>query len=490
MKILALILSLSLLVITHELGHFLFARLFKTRVRRFYLFFNWKFSILKAKKFNGKWHFLFFNATTPDEWDEKNLSPEDQDNTLWGIGWIPLGGYCDIAGMVDETKNSDDLESEPQPWEYRSKKAWQRLCIISGGVLVNFISALLIYSCIFAHWGKNDLPLQNAQLGYDYNEILQNEGFQKGDIIYAIDGEEMNDIVKTQHKLLLDRPSVVTVLRHQTVADTVFYDSTAVSESVSAEVVERDTVLLVDLPISCDLLTKLNPRDTNLLFTVRAPFVVKDFGPGSRAKRGGMQIGDSVVSINGEPMSCYTEISARLKDLSGQTINIGLWRDGSLDSASVEVDKKGKIGVYLKDYKDIFKCVHTDYTLLQAIPVGISYGWNQMTTYVRSLRVLFTPDGYKGLGGFGTLGGLFPDKWSWYSFWTITALLALILAFMNVIPIPGLDGGHILFTLWEIITRRKPSDKFLDVAQSVGMVLLLALLVVANGNDILRWLGF
>ena len=327
-------------------------------------------------------------------------------------------------------------------------------------------------------------------MGYDYHQILQDEGFQKGDIIYSIDGEEMTDIVKTQHKLLLDRPSVVTVMRPAHISDTVFYGTTAIGEPVNMEIAERDTMLLVDLPISCDLLTKLNPRDTNLLFTVRAPFVVKDFGPGSRAKRGGMHIGDSVVSINGEPMNCYTEISSRLKELSGQTITIGVWRDGGLDSVNVEVDGKGKIGVYLTDYKDVYECVHTDYTFFEAFPVGISYGWNQMTTYIRSLRVLFTPDGFKGLGGFGTLGGLFPDKWNWYSFWTITALLALILAFMNVIPIPGLDGGHILFTLWEIVTRRKPSEKFLDVAQTIGMALLLLLLVVANGNDILRWLGF
>ena len=191
MKVLALLLSLSLLVISHEFGHFLFARLFKTRVRRFYLFFNWKFSILKAKKFGGKWHFLFFNGKTPDSWDEKNLAPEDQDNTLWGIGWIPLGGYCDIAGMIDETKGKDEMASEPQQWEYRMKKPWQRLCIISGGVLVNFISALLIYTCIFAHWGKDELPLRNAALGYDYHELLLAEGFQNGDIIYAIDGKEM-----------------------------------------------------------------------------------------------------------------------------------------------------------------------------------------------------------------------------------------------------------------------------------------------------------
>ncbi len=484
MKILALVLSLSLLVLTHELGHFLFARLFKTRVRRFYLFFNWKFSILKAKKFNGKWHFLFFNAKTPDEWDEKNLSPEDQDNTLWGIGWIPLGGYCDIAGMIDETKGKDDLESEPQPWEYRSKKAWQRLCIISGGVLVNFLSALLIYTCIFAHWGKDELPLRKVTLGYDYHEILLAEGFQNGDIIYSIDGEEMTDIVKTQHKLLLDNPKIVSVLRQAKIADTIYFDTNATAEPTMA-VNERDTMLKVDIAISCDLLTKLDPRDTNLLFTVRTPFVIKDFTPGSRAKRAGMQPGDSIVSINGETMPSFSEITVALKEHKDDTIIIGFYRAGVYNTLPVAVDN-GKIGAYLTDPKNIYECIHNEYNFFEAIPVGISYGWNQLTTYARSLRILFTPDGYKGLGGFGTLGGLFPEHWDWYSFWSITAFLAVILAFMNVIPIPGLDGGHILFTLWEIITRRKPSEKFLEVSQTIGMALLLLLLIVANGNDILR----
>jgi regulator of sigma E protease len=480
LKILALLLSLSLLVITHELGHFFFARLFKTRVRRFYLFFNWKFSILKAKKFNGKWHFLFFNATTPEEWDEKNLPEEDRDNTLWGIGWIPLGGYCDIAGMIDETKSAEDMDSEPQPWEYRSKKPWQRLCIISGGVLVNFLSALLIYTCIFAHWGKNDLPLRNAKLGYDYHELLKEQGLQDGDIIYSIDGEEMTDIMKTQHKLLLDNPKIVSVMRHATIADT------AVNENGDTTVVMHDTTMMVDIAMSYDLLTKIDPRDTNLMFTVRQPFVVKDFAAGSRAKKGGMLQRDSVVSIDGEQMTCFTEISKKLAEKSGETVTIGLYRNGELTSVDVDVDNNGKIGVYLTDFRDLFECTHTEYNFFEAIPVGISYGWNQLTTYARSLRILFTSDGYKGLGGFGTLGSLFPSTWEWYSFWNITAFLAVILAFMNVIPIPGLDGGHILFTLWEMITRRKPSEKFLEVSQTVGMVLLLALLIIANGNDILK----
>lgn len=485
MKIIALLLSLSLLVFTHELGHFFFARLFKTRVRRFYLFFNWKFSILKAKKFNGKWHFLFFNGKTPDEWDEKNLRPEDQNNTLWGIGWIPLGGYCDIAGMIDETKGADDMESEPQPWEYRSKKAWQRLCIISGGVLVNFLSALLIYTCIFAHWGKDDLPMQNAKLGYDYHELLLAEGFQNGDIIYAIDGEEMNDIVKTQHKLLLDNPKIVSVHRTVRLSDTIV-KSESEGGPVMMEIVPHDTVMDVDIALSYDLLTKIDPRDTNLLFAIRAPFVVKDFAAGSHARRAGMEVGDSVVSLNGEPMACYTEIAQTMKDNQGKTVAFGVYRNGEYITLDVDIDDNGKIGVYLESPVNLFESVHTDYTFGAAIPAGISYGWNQLTTYVRSLRVLFTKDGYKGLGGFGTLGGLFPSTWNWYSFWTITAFLAVILAFMNVIPIPGLDGGHILFTLWEIITRRKPSEKFLETSQTIGMILLLLLLIVANGNDILR----
>jgi len=480
MKILALLLSLSLLVISHEFGHFLFARLFKTRVRRFYLFFNWKFSILKAKKFGGKWHFLFFNAETPEEWKEENLAPEDQDNTLWGIGWIPLGGYCDIAGMIDETKSKDDLPSEPQPYEYRYKKAWQRLCIISGGVLVNFLSALLIYTCIFAHWGKDELPMQNATLGYNYHELLLEEGLHNGDIIYSIDGEEMTNIVKTQHKLLLDSPKIISVKRRVTFNDTLINPDSTLS------ITSRDSISLVDIDMKFDLLDKIDPSDTNMLFMVRMPFVVKDFAPGSHAKKGGMMIGDSVISVGGTLMSCFDDISAALAEHKGENVEIGIYRNGAPEKVNISVGNDGKIGVYVMDPLSVYDCNHYEYNFFQAIPVGISYGWNQMTSYVRSLKILFTPDGYKGLGGFGTLGGLFPQTWNWYSFWNITAFLAIILAFMNIIPIPGLDGGHILFTLWEIITRRKPSDSFLNVAQTIGMILLFALLILANGNDIIR----
>ena len=463
MKILALLLSLTLLVVTHELGHLGLAKLFHTRVRRFYVFFNWGFSILKAKKFDGKWHFLFFNATTPKEWEEK-----EPDNTLWGLGWLPLGGYCDIAGMIDETKSASDLESEPQPWEYRSKPAWQRLCIISGGVVVNFLSALLIYTCVFAHWGKDELPLRNASLGYEYHQILLDEGFQKGDVIWAIDGEEMTDIAMAQQKLLLERPQTVTVRR-------------GIGDSTS----------LVELPISDSLQQRVLRENPKALMSICAPFVVKDFVAGSVAQIAGMQAGDSVVSINGEPMPCYSDISVALAENKGETIAVGFYRtsgDCEYHELSIPLGNDGKLGVQLKQPIEVMNVIHTEYNFFQAIPAGIKFGCETLATYVSSLKLLFTKEGAQSLGGFGTLGSLFPREWDWYSFWTLTAFLAIILAFMNIIPIPGLDGGHILFTLWEIITRRKPSDKFLEVAQTIGMLLLLALLVLANGNDLLRWL--
>src|SRR5574344_584154 len=497
MKIIALLLSLSLLVITHEFGHLGFAKLFKTRVRRFYLFFNWKFSLLKAKKFDGRWHFLFFNAETPKEWEEK-----EPDNTLWGIGWVPLGGYCDIAGMIDETKGADQMETEPQPWEYRSKKPWQRLCIISGGVLVNFISALLIYTCIFAHWGKDELPMRNATLGYEYHQILLDEGFKNGDIIWSIDGTEMTDFAETQQKIILDKPHQVVVKRnvHGTCAlDTVEVDSAArARDSMLCAVGDPSKYIQVfdTIYLSDSILARVYRQQPKQWMGVRTPFVVKDFVAGSIAKKAGIQPGDNVIAVNGEPTPSYTEIAAALAANKGKTITVGFLRHTAADSVAtgtymevpIALGNDGKIGVLLKTPLEIFNVKHIDYNFFQAIPAGISYGWSTLASYVSSLKVIFTKEGAQSLGGFGTLGSLFPKTWDWYSFWSITAFLAIILAFMNIIPSPGLEGGHILFTLWEIVTRRKPSDKFLEVAQTVGMCLLFALLILANGNDLMRWI--
>ena len=465
MKWLALILSLTLLVATHELGHLLFAKLFHTRVRRYYIFFNWKFSILKAKKFDGKWHFLWFNTKTPDSWDEKNLRPEDQDNTLWGLGWIPLGGYCDIAGMIDETKKEEDLEAEPQPWEYRTKPAWQRLCIISGGVLVNFVTALLLYGFIFAHWGEDKLPMHNAIYGFQYEEVMLDEGFRQGDIITAIDDSLVDDYTIANKMLLLGDARQVTVRRGDTT---------------------------VNLSLSGHLAERVASQRLKHLMLPRTPFVVKSFVTGSTAERAGMQPGDSVVSIDGRPLNVFQDITAVLSEKAGSTVMVGFYRQGVLDSLPVAVSDQGKLGVQcVNDLAVLFPHLvdHIDYTLWAAIPAGISHGWETLVTYVSSLKLLFAPGGMQNLGGFGAMADLFPDHWEWHAFWNLTALLALILAFMNLIPIPGLDGGHILFTLWEIVTRRKPSDKFLSYAQNVGMFFLLALMILANGNDLWRWLS-
>ena len=460
MKVLLFLVSLSLLVVTHELGHLCFAKLFHTRVRRFYVFFNPIFSILKAKKFDGKWHFLFFNKETPESWDEKNLRPEDQDNTLWGLGWVPLGGFCDVAGMVDETKDSGDLESEPQPWEYRTKPRWQRLLIISGGVLVNFISALIIYAGVFAHWGTDELPLRNAKLGYEYHQILLDEGFQNGDIIYAFDGVEQYDYAEAGQTLVLHTPKEVTVMRGDS---------------------------LVTFALSKDLLSKIASENPKQIMTARYPFVVKDFSPGSVGKHYGMQQGDSIVSIGGIPTPAATDVTATLGDFAGDSVVVGVYRDGQYTEVRALLGKDGKLGIFAEsDMSKLFEVKHQDYTLWQAIPAGIKHGWETLTTYVTSLKVLFSKGGMNSLGGFITMGSLFPDTWDWYSFWNITALLAVVLAFMNIIPIPGLDGGHIVITLWEMITRKPVNEKVLDVIQKIGLGLLLALLVVANGNDLLR----
>ncbi|MBQ3983197.1 MAG: RIP metalloprotease RseP [Bacteroidales bacterium] len=460
MKALLFLVSLTLLVVTHELGHLLFAKLFHTRVLRFYVFFNPKFSILKAKKFNGKWHFLFFNSTTPDSWKVENLRPEDQDNTLWGLGWVPLGGYCDIAGMVDETKSTKDLEDKPQPWEYRTKPHWQRLCIISGGVLVNFLSALIIFTGIFAHWGSDELPLRNAKLGYEYHQILLDEGFQNGDIIYALDGKEMYDLQEASQALLIDSPKNVTVMRNDS---------------------------LVTFNLSKGFISRLVSENPKQIMAPRWPFVVKDFAPGSVGKRAGMLAGDSLVSVCGIPTLTSQDFVTTLADYADDSVVIGLYRNGKYTEVAALLGSDGKLGIYaVDDFSKLFEVKHQEYTLWQAIPAGISHGWETLITYVSSLKLLFAKGGVNGLGGFISMGSLFPSTWEWQSFWNITALLAIVLAFMNIIPIPGLDGGHIVITLWEMITRRPVNDKVLNVIQNIGLVLLLLLLVVANGNDLVR----
>ena len=337
------------------------------------------------------------------------------------------------------------------------------MLIVSGGVLVNFVSALLLFSLIFSRWGQDELPLRNATLGYDYHQVMLDEGFQTGDVIYTIDGREMYDFSDATRTLLLDNPRHVTVLRGDS---------------------------LVDITLSGHLLERANREHVKHLMSPRMPFVVDGFVGGSVAERAGMQQGDSVVSFNGVHMAAFSELSPALMEHAGDSVTLGFYRHGQLDSTVVHLGSDGKLGVKLvADISALFVVKHIDYTFWQAIPAGISHGWKTLVEYVSSLKVLFSPGGMQSLGGFGTISSIFPDHWDWQAFWTVTALLALILAFMNIIPIPGLDGGHLVFTLWEMVTGRKPSDKFLSVAQNVGMILLLALMVLANGNDLWRWLS-
>ena len=290
------------------------------------------------------------------------------------------------------------------------------------------------------------------------------------------------------NKLALSNPKEVTVQRTLHLNDTTFATDTATGEPIVAAIAQHDTTMILEIEMSGKLLEKIGKENPKYLMQLRTPFIVKDFMAGSVAEKAGMQIGDSVISINGEPTPSYTEISEALQDNAEKEIVVGFYRHDTLMQLPITLGSDAKLGVMLKSPLEVFEVKHIDYNVFQAIPAGIKYGCQTLVTYVSSLKILFTKGGASNLGGFGTIASVFPKEWDWYQFWTMTAFLAIILAFMNIIPIPGLDGGHIVFTLWEMITRRKPSEKFLERAQMVGMILLFALLIFANGNDLWRWL--
>lgn len=457
MKILALLLSLSLLVFIHELGHYMFARLFKTRVEKFYLFFNPYFSILRAKKIGGKWQLSWFSRKSPESFEE------NKENTEWGIGWVPLGGYCSIAGMIDEnTTSADKLSSEAQPWEYRSKPAWQRLLIVLGGVIMNFVGALIIFSMMLFYWGEETLPLQNAKMGYDYTEVALKNGFKNGDIILAVNAKPVNDMSQVVEKLLLDQSHNCTIKR-------------------------GEETLMLNLPT--DFAKQMIAAEVKQFAIPRFPFVIDKFALGSIAEKSGMQAGDSIVSINGVPTPAFTDFVAEIAKYKSKPVSIGYYRNGVEKKADFTLDENGKIGAVAKNPYLMFETKKVEYGFFESIPAGISQGVQSLVNYVKQFKFVFSKEGASSLGGFGTIGNLFPETWNWQLFWNMTAFLSIILAFMNILPIPALDGGHVMFTLWEIITGRKPGDKFLERAQIVGMVLLFALLIYANGNDLVRWLG-
>ena len=435
-KALQLILSLSILVLVHEFGHFIFARIFKVRVEKFYLFFDPWFSIFKFK-------------------------PKNSD-TEYGVGWLPLGGYCKISGMIDESMDKEAMAQPPKPYEFRSKPAGQRLMIMVAGVLFNFLLALFIYSMVLFTWGDTFLPLKNVKAGMDYSETFHNVGFQDGDILLKADDTELERFGEDCFRRVLNAQTV-TVLRGGV-----------------------ETVI----PIPEDMAQRVM-RDKKGFASYRFPMVVRELGKTesgeSPAAVAGLQPGDSIVSINGIVTPSFYEVGEVLAQNKDKDVLVGFYRAGIPQTLTLHTDTAGKMGIYSVSPFDMYQTVTRKYGFFESFPAGVMLGVNTLKGYVSDMKYVFTKEGASSLGGFGTIGSLFQAEWDWHSFWMKTAFLSIILAFMNILPIPALDGGHVMFLLYEVIARRKPSDKFLEYAQVTGMFLLFALLIYANGNDIFRF---
>lgn len=430
-KTVQLLLSLSILVILHEFGHFFFARLFKTRVEKFYLFFNPWFTLFKYKK----------------------------GETEYGIGWLPLGGYVKISGMIDESMDKEAMAQPAKPWEFRSKPAWQRLMIMIGGVLVNFITAFFIYWMVLYTWGEQYIPVQSAKYGLYYHEVAKDLGLQNGDVVLKVDDHIVESSGDIARFILLENAKELTVRRGS------------------------DQIQL-SIPKGYD--QKMIAEEVKLFADVRFPVVVKDLMSGSKADEAGLQTGDSIVTVNGQSTAFYNEFTNALVENIEKDIDVGIIRDNSPMTLNLTVPKSGKIGFYLVSVENYVDIQRHEYGFWEACPKGIAKGLDILVGYVKQLRLIFTKEGAKQVGGFGAMGKLFPSTWNWYVFWSNTALISMILAFMNILPIPALDGGHVLFLLYEMVTGRKPGDKFMEYAQITGMILLLGLLIFANGNDIFK----
>ena len=436
-KILQLILSLSILVVVHEFGHFAAAKIFKTRVEKFYLFFNPWFSLFK---FNYK-------------------------GTEYGMGWLPLGGYVKISGMIDESMDKEQLAKPPQPWEFRSKPAWQRLIIMLGGVFMNVVLAVVIYIGILSFYGEEYLPTSEAnKYGISVDSLAMDMGFRTGDKILSVDGEYVDDFQKIPVTMILNESRTVQVERNGQNMDVV-------------------------LPSGS--LNKLIKHKSPLFLSVRIPFVADKFSKGSVAKGAGMEIGDSIIGLNNLDLKYFNDFRNEIQTHKNENVTVAVIRGNDTLQLAMQLDSTGLIGVYPQgDLNNFFELNKKSYTIGEAIPAGFNRTWKGIDNYFKQLKLMFSPEvkAYEGVGGFGMIASIFPSEWHWQSFWRLTAFLSIMLAILNVLPIPALDGGHVMFLLYEIVARRKPSDKFLEYAQIVGMVLLFSLLIYANGMDLVRWL--
>jgi regulator of sigma E protease len=455
-QIAQLLLSLALLVLAHELGHFFAARAFRARVDKFYLFFNpWR-SILRAKRIDRKWRLSWFSPAPPKEW------AENPDKTEWGVGWLPVGGYCKIAGMIDESMDNEAMKQPVQPWEFRSKPAWQRLTIITGGVVVNFIAALFIYAMILFTWGREYIPIANATYGYDYCQTALDNGFANGDLILAVNGKAPETLGEAVEQMLYSDGKPVTLLR-------------------------AGNTLQVVMPN--DFSQQLLTANVKIFAQERTPFVVEKVTGGSPAAEAQLQRGDSIVGINGAPVPFFAQISDSLLAYKNKPMLLNFYRSGELLSREITPNENGKLGVVLRPLHSFFKTHRQEYGFFASIPAGVAIGTDALVSYVKQFKIVFTKAGAKSLGGFGTMGSLFGTSWNWPHFWSMTAFLSIMLAFLNILPIPAFDGGHMMFIIYEMVSGRKPSDKFLERSQMVGLIIIIMLFVFANGNDIMRWLG-
>lgn len=446
-RALQLIMALSLLVLIHEFGHFLFARIFKVRVEKFYLFFDWGIS-------------LFMIPSKNSRKEDKALIklPPTKSETEYGIGWIPLGGYCKISGMIDESMDTEQLKQPVQEWEFRAKPAWQRLLIMVGGVMFNFILALFIYSMVLFTWGEDYYDMQKATYGMEFNTNAEALGFVDGDIVMKVDG---NDV----HRYNVD------LLR-------------AIADGQEVTVLRNGTETTIAIP---DTFGLLNMGNDAPFMQFLLPSVIDSISNDGAAFTAGIQRGDEIKEIGGMEISSWQELTytlATLKEQDKRNFSIVVQRD-TLIALNVNVDSTFILGVMprILDYQPVTR----SYGLLESIPAGIAYGCNVLKGYVSDFKYIFSKEGAKSVGMFGTIGSLFPPTWDWHQFWLMTAMLSLILAFMNILPIPALDGGHVLFLLVEVITGKKPGDKFLERAQTVGMIILLALFLLAAYNDLDRF---
>lgn len=429
------ILSFSILIVLHEFGHYITARWFKCRVEKFYLFFDPWFSLWKKKK----------------------------GDTEYGLGWIPLGGYVKISGMIDESMDKEQMKLPAQPHEFRSKPAWQRLIIMLGGIIVNVLLAILIFIFILWIWGKEYLPPANAMYGVSVDSLAKSAGLQDGDIIIKVGNDSVKNLLNVKKDIVYNEgPDIITVIRGGQNVE-IKYDNS--------------------------LRRKLNRRDADYFVYPRYPFVIDTLEKNSGADKAGIKPGDRIIGVNGQPVNYFHEYNDLVKNKKDTILALRVIRKTDTLEMTVQLDKNGKLGIQRKTLEDLgFKFEKKKYSFLQAIPGGYHECWSTLGSYIAGIKQLFNgkAKASESVGSVFSIGGIYPGVWDWHIFWTLTAVFSIILAFMNLLPIPGLDGGHALFTLVEMITGRKPSDKFLEYAQIVGMVLLFGLMAYALGLDIFR----